>query len=166
VPQTILGTAAVSSESTRIVLHNGGSFSPPFVAGALVLLAPVPWLLARLLYGPTSRKRGPIWATGIAFAPSMQYTGASFSKPIRLFFSSILQPERRIDVIYHGASPLPRLVRYSGRVPLLFEERLYLPLRSLTFWAAGRIRLLQGGSVQLYLLYMIAALGVLLLVSR
>jgi hydrogenase-4 component B len=75
-------------------------------------------------------------------------------------------PERQIDVVYHGVSPLPRLVRYSGRVPALFEERLYLPLRGLALWSAGRLRLLQSGSVQLYLLYMVAALGLLLVVAR
>jgi hypothetical protein len=96
----------------------------------------------------------------------MQYTGTSFSKPLRLFFGRVLLPERQIDVAYHGASPLPRVVRYSGRVPALFEERFYLPLRSLALWSAGRLRLVQSGSVQAYLLYMLAALAVLLLVAR
>jgi hydrogenase-4 component B len=57
-------------------------------------------------------------------------------------------------------------VRYSGRVPALFEERLYVPVRTLMLWGAGRLRLLQSGSVQLYLLYMMVALGVLLVVAR
>jgi hydrogenase-4 component B len=100
------------------------------------------------------------------FRPSMQYTATSFSKPLRLFFSRVLLPERRIEVSYHGVSPLPRLVRYSGRVPGLFEERLYAPARTLAVWSAGRLRLLQNGSVQLYLLYIMAALIVLLLVAR
>jgi len=107
-----------------------------------------------------------VWSTGVAFRPSMQYSGTSFSKPLRLFFGRVLLPERQIDVVYHGASPLPRLVRYSGRVPALIEERIYLPLRSLALWGAGRLRLLQSGSVQVYLLYMMAALAVLLVVAR
>ncbi|HLF79913.1 MAG TPA: proton-conducting transporter membrane subunit [Dehalococcoidia bacterium] len=166
VPQSLLGTTGVASDGARLDVQAGGSFSPAFLAGALVLLAPLPWILARALYGRSSADRGPIWATGIAFRPSMQYTGASFSKPIRLFFSSILLPERRIEVAYHGSSPLPSLVRYTGRVPLVFEERLYLPLQSFLFWASSRLRTLQAGSVQLYLLYMMAALALLLVVSR
>jgi hydrogenase-4 component B len=96
----------------------------------------------------------------------MQYTGTSFSKPLRLFFGRVLLPERQIDIVYHGASPMPRVVRYSGRVPALFEERLYLPLRELALWSAGRLRLIQSGSVQAYLLYMMVALAVLLVVTR
>ncbi len=166
VPENLLGTSGVVAVNARIEVTSGGSFSPAFVALALVLLAPLPWLIARGLFGPSSQKRGAIWATGIAFTPSMQYTGASFSKPIRLFFKQLLLPERSVEVAYHGTSPLPRLVRYTGRVPLVFEERFYVPARTLAIWAASRVRLLQAGSVQLYLLYMMVALVGLLAVSR
>jgi hydrogenase-4 component B len=100
------------------------------------------------------------------FRPSMQYTGTSFSKPVRLFFKRILLPEREVHVSYHGTSPLPRLVRYSGRVPAFFEEQFYLPARTAALWTAGRLRLLQNGSVQVYLLYVMAALVTLLVVAR
>jgi hydrogenase-4 component B len=166
VPDVVLGMPAAHQDGGQVVLNDGGSFSPVVVAAALILLAPLPWLLARLLFRRISRASGPVWATGVTFRPSMQYTGTSFSKPLRLFFGRVLVPERRIDVVYHGASPLPRIVRYSGRVPALFEERLYLPLRALALWSAGRLRLIQSGSVQVYLLYMMAALAVLLVVAR
>jgi hydrogenase-4 component B len=56
-------------------------------------------------------------------------------------------------------------VSYTGRVPALFDERLYEPARAAAVWLAGRVRLLQAGSVQLYLLYMMAALVLLILVA-
>jgi hydrogenase-4 component B len=166
VPESALGTTPVREDSGRMVLAAGGSFSPVLIAFLLFAFAPVPWLAARALFGARRATRGPVWSTGVAFRPTMQYTGTSFSKPLRLFFSRILLPEREIQVVYHGASPLPRLVRYSGRVPALFEERLYVPLRTFMLWGAGQLRLLQSGSVQLYLLYMMVALGVLLVVAR
>jgi hydrogenase-4 component B len=167
VPDGVLGApAAHADRGGQLTLTAGGSFSPVVIAIGLIALAPLPWLLTRALFGANRRARGPVWSTGVVFRPSMQYTGTSFSKPLRLFFGRVLLPERQIDVVYHGASPLPRLVRYSGRVPVLFEERLYLPVRSLALWAAGRLRLLQSGSVQIYLLYMMAALAVLLVVAR
>jgi len=166
VPDAVLRTPAAHEDGGRLVLSSGGSFSPAVVAAALIVLAPLPWLLARALFGANRQGRGPVWSTGVVFRPTMQYTGTSFSKPLRLFFGRVLLPERQIDVVYHGASPLPRLIRYSGRVPALFEERLYLPLRALALWGAGRLRLIQSGSVQAYLLYMMAALAVLLVVAR
>jgi hydrogenase-4 component B len=96
----------------------------------------------------------------------MQYTATSFSKPVRLFFRQVLLPERSIDVTYHGASRVPRLVKYSGRVPALFEERLYQPVRNLSLWASSRLRLLQSGSAQTYLLYMMVPLVILVVLSR
>jgi len=167
VPDAVLGVRAThASDTGQLALASGGSFSPVVIAVVLIVLAPLPWVLARALFGATGQRRGPVWSTGVVFRPTMQYTGTSFSKPLRLFFGRVLLPERRIDVVYHGASPLPRLVRYSGRVPALFEERLYLPLRALALWSAGRLRLVQSGSVQAYLLYMMTALAVLLVVAR
>ncbi len=163
----LVGTRGGAIEaSNRIVLDSGGSFSPGLIALCLVVAAPIPWLLLRLAFGRTKRSRGPIWATGMVFRPSMQYTGTSFSKPVRLFFKRVLFPEREVHVSYHGTSPLPRLVRYSGRVPAFFEERFYLPGRTAALWTAGRLRLLQNGSVQVYLLYVMAALVMLLVIAR
>jgi hydrogenase-4 component B len=126
----------------------------------------MPWLLLRLAFGPTRRGRGPIWATGVAFAPSMQYTATSLSKPLRLFFRRVLLPQREIRTEYHGTSPLPRRVSYMGHVPAVIEDRFYLPMRSLAVWSAQRIRVVQSGSVELYLLYVLVALVTLLVVAR
>lgn len=166
VPESLLGSAPVQEDAGRVAIAGGGTFSPPLVAAVLIVFAPLPWLAARAAFGARRSGRGPVWSTGVTFRPTMQYTGTSFSKPLRLFFGRVLLPERQIEIIYHGVSPLPRLVRYSGRVPALFEERLYAPLRAFVLWSAGRLRLLQSGSVQVYLLYMLAALGILLVVAR
>jgi len=166
IPSALLGSQGATVDHERLTFASGASLSPILIAGILIALAPLPWIVARAAYGANRRGRGPVWATGMRFRPSMQYTATSFSKPIRLFFSRVLFPERRIEVSYHGVSPLPRLVQYSGRVPGLFEERVYAPARTLALWTAGRLRLLQNGSVQLYLLYIMAALIVLLLVAR
>jgi len=165
VPGALVGTNA-GYESEEIVLQTGGSFSPVLLAIVLFVLAPLPWVLARSVFGERRSSRTPIWATGVVFQPTMQYSGTSFSKILRLFFHRVLLPERDIDVVYHGASPLPRLVRYRGRVPALVEERLYQPVRAGVLWAASHVRVIQNGSVQTYLLYMIAVLGLLLVVAR
>ncbi|MBE0608654.1 MAG: hydrogenase 4 subunit B [Dehalococcoidia bacterium] len=167
VVETLLPSGGARVEDVhRIGLGGGGSFSPAVAAIALLVFAPLPWLVLRLVFGRTQRQRGPVWATASAFAPSMQYTATSLSKPLRLFFRRVLGPQREIKVEFHGSSPLPRRVSYSGQVPAVIEERLYLPLRSLAIWSAQRIRAFQNGSVELYLLYVFAALLALLVVAR
>ncbi|HLF77765.1 MAG TPA: proton-conducting transporter membrane subunit [Dehalococcoidia bacterium] len=164
VTSELTGATGISPAGKEVLRESGGSISPLVIAGVLALLAPLPWLLARAFWGAHQRERGAIWTTGVVFRPTMQYTAASFTKPVRLFFSGLLLPERTIAVSYHGASPLPRLISYTGRVPALFDERLYEPARVAAVWMAGRVRLLQAGSVQLYLLYIMATL-VLLVVA-
>jgi hydrogenase-4 component B len=167
VPEALLPATGVRVEAAhRVALDGGGSFSPLVVAIALIALAPLPWLLLRLAFGPARHNRGPVWATGVSLVPGMQYTATSLSKPIRLFFRRILLPEREIHVEYHGSSPLPRRVQYTGRVPALIEERLYLPGRAMAIWSARRIRAFQNGSVEFYLLYVFVALVALLVVAR
>ncbi len=167
VPQQLMPATGVRVEDAhRIVLSGGGSFSPATLAVVLLLLAPLPWLALRAAFGRTRRSRGHIWATGVTFGPAMQYTATSFAKPLRLFFRRVLLPERSVRVEYHGTSPLPRRVQYSGRVPAVIEERFYLPLRSAAIWSAQRVRAFQNGSVEFYLLYVFGALVVMLVVAR
>ena len=167
VPEGLLGAPAVQVEDQhRIAFSSGATLSPALLAGLLLLLAPIPWVVARTAFGPARRSRGPVWSTGVVFQPAMQYTATSFSKPIRLFFHWVLASERRIDIEYHDRSPVPRVVRYTGAVPERFEDSVYLPLRAAAIWAAGRLRLLQNGSVQLYLLYIAVVLVGLLVVTR
>jgi hydrogenase-4 component B len=153
-------------DAHRVALDAGGGFSPLVLMIALLALAPVPWLLLRAVFGPVRRDRGPVWATGVSFTPGMQYTATSLSKPVRLFFRRILVPQREVRVEYHGSSPLPRRLIYTGRVPAVIEERMYLPLRGFAIWFAQRIRAFQNGSVEFYLLYVFAALLVFLVVAR
>ena len=157
---------ATSGASQRIVDAGGGALSLLVVAAALALTAGLAWLGLRLYFGATRVERGPIWSTGVVFRPSMQYTATSLSKPLRSFFSRVLLPERRVVTEFHAGSPLPKVVHYSGRVPPIIEERLYHPARSLAIWSARRVRGLQNGSVQLYLLYIVGTLVVLLVVTQ
>jgi hydrogenase-4 component B len=165
VSRDLLGSTAEYSPA-QIELQTGGSFSPVLLAFVLAILAPLPWIIARVAFGKRDTSRAPVWSTGVVFQPTMQYSGTSFSKILRLFFHRILLPEREIEVAYYGDSLLPRLVRYEGRVPSLFEERLYQPIRSGVLWVASHVRVIQNGSVQMYLLYMITVLGLLLVVTR
>jgi hydrogenase-4 component B len=114
VPESVLGITPVREDGGRMALAAGGSFSPLLVAILLFALAPLPWLVARALFGAPRTERGPVWSTGVTFRPTMQYTGTSFSKPLRLFFGRILLPEREIEVVYHGASPLPHGTLTAG----------------------------------------------------
>ena len=53
-------------------------------------------------------------------------------------------------------------MRYSGRVPHLIEERLYVPAARLSLLGAAWARRLQSGSLGMYVAYLIGLVLVLL----
>jgi hypothetical protein len=57
-------------------------------------------------------------------------------------------------------------VSYSGRVPLLVEERLYAPLVRRGLAAAGVARRLQSGRLGVYAAYLLGLLVALLAAVR
>jgi hydrogenase-4 component B len=140
---------------------------PLYAAGPLALVlvvaAAATWLVVRR--GRVTR-RVPTWTVGIAPEPAFEYTATSYAKLIRLYFGPILRPAREVAVELHPGTPFPRTVRYRGEVTHVLDERLYQPLHRAAVSAAQLIRRLQGGSLQLYLAYSVAAIVGLLLLAR
>ena len=90
----------------------------------------------------------------------------AFAKPVRLFFSAIVRPERAIEVDYALEPYFPARLRTRASVAPLFEGRLYGPLTRALLRAGSVARALQGGSVRLYLAYILATLVVPLVWTR
>jgi hydrogenase-4 component B len=57
----------------------------------------------------------------------------------------------------------PREVRYRAAIEPVFERYLYQPLMTAVLGAAGRLKVLQAGSLHAYLAYVLV-LGVALLI--
>jgi hydrogenase-4 component B len=133
-----------------------------FGAGTL-LIGFLLWSWVRLVQRGRPRTIGPTWDCGYAAPDSrMQYTVSSFSQPLLEVFSPILHPIRH----------LPRLDRFF---PTLASFRLALPdaldhgligpvVRGLTT-VLGRLRIIQEGHIQLYILYIALTLVLLLTVN-
>ena len=92
------------------------------IAAALLILVAV----LRRARGRRTAATAPTWASGQRIEPALLWTGAGFTKPVRLVLESILRPEREISVRVEGG--IVQSVAYSGRVPLLIEERIYRPV--------------------------------------
>ena len=98
--------------------------------------------------------------------PGMTYGSVAFAKPIRLFFRAIVRPERVIERSYSQEPFFVSGVRYQGSVTPVFEKHLYGPVAQGLLRTANVIRLLQNGSVRLYLAYVLATLVFLLMLAR
>jgi hydrogenase-4 component B len=93
-------------------------------------------------------------------SPRMQYTSSSFAQMLVAFFGQVLLPITNLPGI-KALFPAPS--RFSSETPDAVLDRGALPAFRLAAWLMSRLRVLQHGSIQLYLLYVFAALLWLLL---
>lgn len=106
------------------------------------------------------------WNCGGTLSPKMEYTATSFAKPIRIIFRRILLPKRVVKTEYALGSHFTRSLKYEGAVKPFFEDILYRPARNVFLKVSGKMRLLQSGSIHLYLGYLFITLVVLLIWAR
>lgn len=145
-----------------------GQISPTFIACSLLLVtALVPALL--WLFGVNRRRRvADSWGCGrVGQTARMEYTATAFAEPLRRVFSEIYRPMRELTVNFHpGSKYFVASIKYRSEIMPLFERSMYKPFLGSAHFVAEQVRRLQTGSLHLYLLYMAAALAVLIFVAR
>jgi hydrogenase-4 component B len=151
-----------SSEGATVGLNLPTTGSLP-TGGIAIALVGIAGVLA-LLRGRRVATPAPTWACGQLVERQLDWTSAGFTKPLRLVLEGVLRPQREIVVRSEGG--VVREVAYTGRVPHLFEERLYRPLTALALVGAARARRLQSGRLGTYVAYLIALVLALLLAAR
>ena len=141
-------------------LPGTGSLRSPWLALALVALVG----MLVLLRGARAAAPAPTWACGQLVERPLDWTSAGFTKPLRLVLADVLRPEREITVrTEHG---VVQEVAYEGRVPHLFEERLYRPVTALALLGAGHARRLQSGRLGTYVAYLLGLVVVALAAAK
>ncbi len=130
----------------------------PWLALTVVVTASVLMLIPRI--SRTTRT----WACGLpGLDDRMQYTGTSFSKPVRRVFAKVYRPERSVEVVPQDQPYFPTAISYRSVRTTSFERSLYRPTVEGIVSVGHRLRRLQTGNIQIYLLYVFLALiGVLL----
>ncbi|HVM61914.1 MAG TPA: hydrogenase 4 subunit B [Verrucomicrobiae bacterium] len=150
-PETVSEMLANAATPLRFVITGTVAF--------LVLVAGLAWWRRRLLRGRTVAET-VTWDCGYA-QPSarMQYTASSFAQPLTTLFAPLLRPRRTL------AAPegyFPRAASLSTATPDAARVALYEPAFSGVGWVLARMRWLQQGRIQLYVLYIALTLLVLL----
>lgn len=144
---------------THVGLDVPGTGGLPTLGLALVLTGLAGALV--LMRGSRRAEASPTWVCGQPPAPALRWTGAGFTKSLRLVLEAALRPEREITVdvrdgVVTGAS-------YTGRVPHLLDERVYRPVTRGALEAAALARRLQSGRLGTYVTYLVLLVVALLL---
>jgi len=131
--------------------------------GSLALLAAVAAaaVARRLLLRGRTVAAGPTWGCGYAApSPRMQYTASSFAQPLVDLFRPVLRTETAGTP---PSGPFPAPASFASATPDPADRRLYRPVFAGVAALFGRLRWVQQGRIQLYLLYLVATLLILLL---
>jgi hydrogenase-4 component B len=141
-------------------------------------VAPLAWLIPWMAFSVTAIVAGvliirrkvrttPTWACGLPGLDSrMQYTSTSFSKPLRKVFAQVYRPERTVEVLPVDQSYFPVSISYHSVRTTSFERSLYRPAVDAIVATGHRLRRLQTGNIQVYLLYIFLALIGVLIFTR
>ncbi len=114
---------------------------------------------SRLLAGRKIERAGT-WDCGyVAPEPRMQYTASSYASPLVLLFRILLRPRIGLDA---PQGLFPSRASFASETPDVFRERLFAPAFAAIAWAALRLRWLQQGRIQMYVLYIALTILVLL----
>jgi hydrogenase-4 component B len=160
--------------SRRLSLANGwalgslsehpGTISTLGMVLTAVCLLPIPLGLWLVLGRKTRTQRGPTWACGQpGLTPQMEYTATGFSKPLRMIFKALFRPRRDVQREYDFSPYFATNIRFESHIEEVFVERLYRPLRIWILRLSRRLRALQAGSIQAYLIYIFITWLLLLL---
>ena len=132
-------------------------FGSYILLGLIVLLVHV----RRRLLASRRVEQADTWGCGyVAPTPRMQYTASSFARPLTLLFRLFLQPR---DEIHPPQGLFPKHAALHTRTPDLFRRYIYEPLFLGIAWLASKLRWLQEGHIQVYVLYIALTILVLLI---
>ncbi len=172
IPITLLAPAVFTITGSSVELHQQGilvtpgttvSLSTTTLAVAMVMIFIAAIVFVRL-FGKRKTVYADSWDCGIpGLTPRMQYTATAFTKPLRIIYKRIYLPSRDLKVSYLIKPFFVKSIRYGGEITPFFERYVYEPVTRTVHAIAGKVKLLQSGSLQLYLGYILITLIVLLI---
>jgi hydrogenase-4 component B len=140
------------------------SLSTPAIALLLVVMGALGMALAALIGGSVQTRRYKTWGCGIALSPRMEYTATGFVQPIKRVFATIYRPAVKLETEFLEESRyFAKRRHFEFHVEPVFQKYLYDPIIAFFTTMADRVKVIQGGSLHLYLMYIFATLIVLLL---
>lgn len=156
--------------SNGLILGNthpsGGTISPLGMLLMGICLIPIPLALRWYFGWGTKVRIGPTWDCGLrGLTPQMEYSATGFSKPIRMVFKALFRPRREVQREYDYSPYFARTLRFESHVEEPFVTRIYRPLNRAIVRLSRRMRALQAGSIQAYLIYIFLTLLVLLILA-
>lgn len=148
---------------------NFASLSMPVVLIIISSITIAIFGFIRVLSGNTRKTSYGTWDCGFGSLDSrMEYTATSLSQPIRAVFKVFFKPHNKTEKESFGEKNpyMLKTIKIETVTKNIFEDMLYLPIVSSFVFFFDKIRRLQTGKINAYLLYIMITIVLLLLFVR
>ena len=155
----------VSELPANVVHKNLASAAGPLrlvatIGAVFLALVIILALLRRALLANRRVEESVTWGCGYDLpTPRMQYTASSFAQPLTDLFKPLLGTRKNVST---PSGYFPSDAALKTETPDLFSEKIYGPVFTCIGAGLSRLRWLQQGNVQLYVLYIALTLLALL----
>lgn len=162
-------SGAVVADSTVLVRDSFAALSMLDIFAALLIVTAVVFIIFDRISRHQKEKIYNTWDCGANLNPRMEITATSFSRSIISIFGGILKPTKQMEIEYQDAH-----IRYftkSSTVILsmgdIYRKYLYNPLYDLAMAIGDRMKEIQSGNINVYLLYIfITIIGLLIWITH
>ena len=151
---------------TPVMGEEFASVSTPALGMVLAVIVPVALMGAVVLGGKLRKRFYKTWGCGLNLTPRMEYTATAFVQPIKRVFSTIYQPTVKLETEFLEESRyFAKQRHFEVHIEPVFQRYLYDPVVTFSSAVADRLRVIQAGSLHLYLTYIFITLILLLLIA-
>jgi hydrogenase-4 component B len=170
VAASLLPGAAPAMVGDWLTLRLSGGYaglSTLAIAIALVGALVIPLAGLHLVRASRRTRDYETWGCGrIVQTARMEYTATAFSNPFKRVFDFFYRPTTRLDIEFHPESRLfVQRIEYENPTRSIFHDWLYRPALDVLRTGARAAGILQSGSPNLYLAYILAALLLMLVLT-
>ena len=156
-------------ETISITNADGSNFASLLMPAVLVIFISVIvgiFAFVRIIGGNTKTIKYGTWDCGFgSLSERTQYTATSLAEPIRRIFGVFYKPNNDIDVNFYAKENLylKKSIDVISTTRNIFDEKLYGKVISGSLFVLDKIRKIQSGKVNAYILYIMLTLIALLL---
>jgi len=134
------------------------------ISGAIIFFGLTIYLMQKIFLTNDKERAYHTWDCGQPIDATMQYSATAFSAPIRFFFLTFIGRRKMMQ----SAAVLetnPWIRKYDFRLSIRpnWNDVLYAPIAKSLLVAAKKIRCIQSGRIQYYILFLLLALIITLI---
>ncbi|EKE18908.1 MAG: hypothetical protein ACD_9C00200G0001, partial [uncultured bacterium] len=152
--------------SESIVSANALMISSQAIFIAAIFFGALTYALKRVFSPKKSEREYHTWDCGQPIDATMQYTSTAFSAPIRFFFLKLIGRINKLESTpIVETNPWMRNFTFSFAIRSVWTEALYNPIAKLFLAWAERVKVIQSGRIQYYLLFLLLTLIITLMIA-